>query len=107
MLCAPELVTTFEMTSPLAASTTCQCGPSSDGMYRILPSGEIARRSAPPFVLLVPQQPIGREIDSRNTLDRGNVEPAGLLHWPTTPLTFSGSCCPATSGNVGMRLTNL
>ena len=48
VLWAPELVTIFSMTSPLCASTTFQCGPSSDGRKIFLPSGVIDIRSQPP-----------------------------------------------------------
>jgi hypothetical protein len=36
------------MTSPLNASTTSQCGPSNEGTYIVLPSGDSAIRSQPP-----------------------------------------------------------
>jgi hypothetical protein len=46
-LCAPEFGTIFATIFP-SPSTTCQCGPSSDGRYMSFPSGVIDMRSHPP-----------------------------------------------------------
>ena len=48
VLCAPELGMIFVITSPVVASITFQCGPSSDGTYIVCPSGESDIRSQPP-----------------------------------------------------------
>src|SRR4051794_8007344 len=48
VLWAPLLSSSLVIMAPLAPSTTFQCGPSSEGTYRCLPSGVMAMRSHPP-----------------------------------------------------------
>src|SRR3954447_17137400 len=106
VLCAPVFGLSTVTTSPFIAFTTVHVGPSSDGTYRILPSGESAMRSQPPsYALSHTFLPLTISHAPTRLIVLTYTIPVFAL--AAMPLTFSASCPAAGASHVGMRRTGL
>ena len=78
VLCEPDFVSIVAITAPVAASTTCQAGPSSCGNIESFAIGRDGHAVAAAFVGFVPDGLAGDRVDGDHVVERGDIDAASL-----------------------------